>query len=347
MNVKDILNADVQTVGWWLRRGFIWWIDQLLAMLPADWRARFGRRTSTVVEFGDDLALHRQGEAQAFDPATLSPREKRNVTIALPLRKVLTRTLDYPMLPLNDIRRMIALDIDRLTPFRADAVFYDTEIIHRDPQSERQQILLGVLPRVTVTEALARAAANDLVPSALGAVGNAGSNVHFNFLPAARNALGSGSSYVPYWWAAVAVLVAVNLGLLAFRDSNDLDTLRQNVESQRATVSVALRLREKVEAEAARRAALLARQAHNSPLRILDAVTKALPANAWAQHFEWNGQTVRIAGYRNGPADLLGPLEASSVVHNVHTLDTEPQSAKETTIKPFNIAADLKEGAAR
>jgi len=347
MNVKDVLNADLQTVGWWIRQGFVWWTEELLALLPDGWRERFGRSTSTIIEFGDGLALRNDSESRALDPATLSPKQKRNVTIALPLRQVLTRTLDYPLVPINDIRRMIALDIDRLTPFHADAVFYDTEIIQRDPQSERQQILLGVLPRATVSDAMARAASYDLVPAAIGAVGDAGSNIHFDFLPSARRALGAGQTRIPYWWAAVGVLVLANIGLLAFRDSADLATLQQNVDSQRLTVDVALRLRGKVDAEATRRAAILERKARNNPLRVLDAVTKALPANAWTQHFEWNGQTVRITGYRNGPADLLGPLEASNVLHNARALDADVQPAKENAFTPFNITADVKQAGAR
>jgi len=114
MNIKDLLNADVQTVGWWIRQGFVWWMEELMAMLPDGWRERLGRSSSTIIEFGDGFALRKDSEAHAFDPATLSPRQKRNVTIALPLHQVLTRTLEYPLLPINDIRRMIALDIDRL-----------------------------------------------------------------------------------------------------------------------------------------------------------------------------------------------------------------------------------------
>ncbi len=342
MNIKDILNADVETVGWWIRQGFVWWIDELVSVLPETWRARFSRGTGTIVEFNDDLTLREDGTALPD-----APRAKRNVTIALPLSKVLTRTLEYPLLPLADIRRMVALDIDRLTPFREEAVFYDLEVIQRDQQNERQKILLGVLPRATVTQALSRAEANDLVPSAIGAMGNAGSNIHFDFLPAARNAQGAGRMKMSYWWAAVGVLAVANIGLLVFRDSSDLEALRQNVESQRATVAVALRLRGKVAAESERRAELLAEKKHNDPLFVLNAVSKALPTNAWAQRFEWNGQTVHIAGYRNGTADLLTPLETSNALHNAHEIGSSMQAPKDKTTKPFDIAADVKPGAAR
>ena len=87
---------------------------------------------------------------------------------------------------------------------------------------------------------------------------------------------------LPLWWGAIIVLMAANIGLLAYRDSVDLDSLHDIVDSQQATVDAAMHLRAKVEDEAARRTELLQRQAHNAPLRILDAVTKALPANAWA-----------------------------------------------------------------
>jgi hypothetical protein len=81
--------------------------------------------------------------------------------------------------------------------------------------------------------------------------------------------------------------------------------------------------------------------AHNAPLRILDAVTRAMPANAWARRFVWNGQTVQVAGYRQGPADLLVKFESSPVLRNARALSTNAKPAAPNTPEAFEIAADI------
>jgi hypothetical protein len=34
MNIKDILNSDMETIGRLIRQGLAWWIDELLALVP-------------------------------------------------------------------------------------------------------------------------------------------------------------------------------------------------------------------------------------------------------------------------------------------------------------------------
>jgi general secretion pathway protein L len=345
MNIKDILNSDMETIGRLIRQGLAWWLDELFSLVPQEWRARLTQRPKLIVDWDERGLSAREGNvSKPFDPATHTSRELDNATIVLPMSRVLTRELDLPLLPLNDIRRLVALDIDRLTPFPADAVYFDTEIIQRDAERGKQRVLLGVMPRAAFAEVLERVQSAGLGAAAVAMSGGAGSNVHFDFLAQARGTSGVGGARarVPLWWAAVALLVIANIGLFAYRDSAALDELRNDVDSQSGTVALAMHLHAKVETEAERRTALLERLAHNAPLRILDAVTKALPANAWARRFEWNGQTVQVAGYKQGPADLLGKFEASPVLRNARALSTNAKPAAPNTPEAFEIAADIR-----
>jgi general secretion pathway protein L len=345
MNIKDILNSDMESIGRLIRQGLAWWFDELLALVPHEWRARFSQRPKLVVDWDEQGLTARDGnESKPFNAASHTSSELDNATIILPMSRVLTRELDLPLLPPNDIRRLVALDIDRLTPFRAEAVYFDTEIIQRDADRSKQRVLLGVIPRESLGELLERIKSAGVSAAAVGMRGGAGSNIHFDFLARARGLGGirGARARVPLWWAAVAVLMLANIGLLYFRDSTSLDELRNDVESQQATVALATRLHAKVEAEAQRRTALLERLAHNSPLRILDAVTRAMPANAWARRFEWNGQTVQVSGYKQGPADLLVKFEASPVLRNARALSTNSKPAAPNTPEAFEIAADIR-----
>jgi general secretion pathway protein L len=345
MNIKDILNSDMETIGRLIRQGLAWWLDELLALVPQEWRARFAQRPKLVVDWDERGLTAREGNvSKPFDAATHTSSELDNATIVLPMSHVLTRELELPLLPPNDIRRLVALDIDRLTPFRAEAVYFDTEIIQRDADRSKQRVLLGVIPRGALAELLERIKSAGLSAAAVGIRGSAGSNIHFDFLAQARGSGGvrGARARVPLWWGAVAFLVIANVALFAYRDSTALDELRNDVESQQATVALAMRLHAKVESEAERRTALLERLAHNAPLRILDAVTRAMPANVWARRFEWNGQTVQVSGYKQGPADLLVKFEASPVLRNARALSTNAKPAAPNMPEAFEIAADIR-----
>ena len=345
MNLKDFFNLDMETIGRWIQQGLSWWLEELLALVPQHWRARLVKRPQLVVDWDEHGLSRREGtNSKPFDATAHSSRELDHATIVLPKSRVLTRELDLPLLPPNDIRRLIALDIDRLTPFPADAVYFDTEIIQRDTDRGRQRVLLGVMSRDAIADVLARAQSSGLGAAALGMRGEAGSNIHFDFLAQARGAggLSGARARLPIWWAAVGLLMVANVGFFAYRDSTALDSLRDDVDSQQATVAMAMHLHAKVQAEAERRAALLERLAHNAPLRILDAVTRAMPANAWARRFEWNGQTVQVSGYRQGPADLLVKFEASPVLRNARALSTNAKPAAANTPEAFEIAADAR-----
>lgn len=345
MTLKDILNADMTTLARWIRQGLAWWMDELLTLVPPNWRERLTRRPQLVVDWDENGLSSRDGNAsKPFDASVHTSGELDNAAIVMPMRKVLTRELDLPLLPASDLRRLLALDIDRLAPFPSDTIYFDTEIVHRDQERGRQRILLGVLPRTTIDGMLEEARANGLRAASIGAKDGVGSNTHFDFLSQAQG-LGTpkgARARLPYWWAAIVVLLAANIGLFAYQDSTDLDSLRDDVASQSAPVALAMHLRDKVDAETARRADLLARLGHNAPLRVLDAVTRALPQNAWAQRIEWNGKTVQITGYRQGPADLLARFEASPVLHNARMISTDAKPQGANTSEAFEIAADAR-----
>jgi len=350
MNFKDILNADLHTVGQWVRRGVDWWIDELGQAMPAAWRQRFSARRDVIAELDGGRVVFRGKAGATIESDALSRRERDRVQLAVPMTQVLTRVLEFPLLPMTDIRRMVALDIDRLTPFHADAVVFDTELLRRDAERGRQQILLGVMPKAAAGDALDRAQTLDLMPVSLGAFAGVGANTHFDFLPALAGGGGrlSARARLPYWWAVVVALLILNFWLIGYRDSVEVDSLKQIVDSQAEPVQVALRLRDKVDAEAGRRAALIERRNASSAMRVLDAVTKALPANAWTQTFEWNGQTVHLAGYSNGPADMLKALESSPYLHNAHTMSQSALPAKASGMQSFDVSADTgKKGAAK
>ncbi len=343
MTLQELLNADVSSIGQWARQGFAWWIDELSTLLPANWRNWFSSRARRLVEPVSPGVWRHWQNGKLLTPTQAERPAKGGVGLILPADAVLLRRLEFPRVPLADVRRMVALDLDRLSPLTGDLVYHDVEIVERDAGDGRQTVLLGVTPRETAARYFEEARAAGFDPVAIGAPrGEAAAGYRFDFLPALRASMGEsgGGRVLLYWWAAVAVLLAFNLTGLVVRDMLDVARLRHAVDDQQTAVTAATQLQRRVQTEDAQRTGLIARQMQGDPLHVLDAVTRILPPSAWVQRLEWNGQTLRAVGFRNSDTDLLAAFRASPIFINPRA--ASPQTpAKPGASPPFDITTDV------
>lgn len=336
MNASELLNADMTTVGRWLAEGWRWWVDELSAMFGG-----VGRRTAARqarVEADGTLSWWRDGA-----PTRAPGRGARADVVLLP-EAGLRRTLTLPQLSRADLNRLLSSDLDRLTPFALEAVWFDAADVGPAAEGTRRSIALAVVPRETAADALARAAAAGVEPARLRLGDPAGpGGAGHDFLPAIRRAEGgsAASRRRRLAWAAAGLLLTANLAALIGRDMAATAELRRAAEAQRPTVTLALALRRRVDGEEARRAALLARRAEREPLRLLEAVTQALPPPQWVQRLEWNGRTVRLVGFGRSDFDMAAALRGSPLLTAPRSLATEtpPSSGRG---EPFDVTAELE-----
>jgi general secretion pathway protein L len=335
MNLKAVLNADMTTTAAWVREGFQWWIGELSEMLPRDWRKPLMRKAPAVAELRDGTVVV---PSEAND-AVSGPR---SAVLVLPSNAVLTHEIELPVLANADTRRMLALDIDRLTPFRADAVVFDFEA-DGETSDGRRRITLGVIPKAALEDALTTAEAQGINPAAVSIAGEGGPR--FDFLRALDGGgFSARAKRAGYWWAAAGALAAANILLLIYRDEADLQSLRDAVEAQETTAAVADRLRRRVDQEAARRNALMQAK-QETPLRAIAALSAAIPDAAWVRRFEWSPKTVHVIGFQRGGPNLLGVIEKSPALRNARALTGS--AATVPGVQSFDIAADIEREKAR
>jgi Tfp pilus assembly protein PilN len=242
-----------------------------------------------------------------------------------------------------DVRRMMSLDIDRLSPLSADLIHYDMEIVDRAEGEGPQRVMLGIIPRADAALLLDRARADGFAPVALAACAERGDQPpRFDFLPQVMLAEGQPPRDRTrlYLWAAVAALIVANLAVLVGRDIIEVSRIRTAVEGQQPVVDAVARLRRRVQTEEKRRIDLLARGRRDDPLRMLNVLTQALPVGAWVQHLEWNGQTLRIVGFKRADIDLVAAIRGSGAFTNPRALAAEPSGP--TPVRPFDITADAR-----
>ncbi len=326
----DAWRAVVAALDWWLA-----------ALLPAEARRALTRGPALTAEVRPGgFRLARRGTEVA-----VAPRGQK-VTLLLPRDRLLIREVPAAALPEADLRRMLALDIDRLTPFRADEVLVAVAFPPPAPTGKRLAYVAAV-PRTVAAVALGEANAVGLKPLAIGVEGAAAAAMDFDFMPAARAAGIAPPRRGSAWlWAVAGVLMLVNLGVAIELDTAATDQLAGQVEAQRVLLAPVIAARARVQAEDKARRLQIAR-ARAEPLRILDAVTRALPDGAWVERFAWDGRSLRLSGARQDGVDVVADLRRVPGFAHVRDLATDAPLSSAAGQR-FDVAVDLAvPGAAR
>jgi general secretion pathway protein L len=343
MTLAELLNSDVNfaDVVALARRGLAWWLDELAALLPLGWRERLSSRPSAWIEPGAVAGWRMWSGGRVFQaPAAMA---KTRVGLLAPEGAVLVREVVIPRMSAADARQMLALDIDRLSPLSPHLIHFDIEIVDRGETGGRQRILLGIIERAVAQHLLEAALAAGYAPVAIGArLGADDAPPHFDFLPQVREAVGaSRDRFALYAWIAVGVLILVNLAVLVGRDIIEVSRLQSAVDAQRPSVDLVQRLQRRVGDEDGRRRDTIARGQRGDPLRVMDALTVALPQVVFVQHLEWNGRSLRLIGFERGDLDMASLIRGAGPFANPKVSIGAPTSGA-TPARPFDITADAR-----
>jgi general secretion pathway protein L len=349
VNLNELLNTDVEVIGARLGEGVRWWTGELTGMLPPWARRWFETRPSLSAEplAGGGYRFTRGGRMVMETPTR--SRRARPVSLRLPEGAALVREVPTPALPERDLRRMLELDIDRLTPFRPDQVFVDVTLNLPRPgggQAGAGHALVAAIPRDEAVLAVERAEAAGLDVRALGLASASAAEQAIDFLPRMREArvvAGPGGNR-RLIWIVVAGLAIANLGAAIGRDVLDLNALKAQVDAQQPMVDRVLAVRRQVLTEERRRADLLARRASGDPLRMLDTLTAAVPSGAWVDRLAFDGRSARVSGYRQDRVDVAAALRAAPRLTNVRSTGGDLLT-RQAAGQPFDLTADLKAGA--
>lgn len=334
MTLQELINSelDFHSLAALARRGFAWWAGQLADLVPAGWRERLYRRPRIYAECVADGRWRLWRDGRQITEGLSRSEAQRGIAILLQTSTVLVREVEVPPMSAADVRSMLALDMDRLSPLNPELIHFDFEIAKRGATERGRTVQVGIVRRALAAQAVDSARAAGLQPGRLCVLlDGRGWSPAFDFLPAVFESTGRrpAANDRRWWWGAVAALFAINLAVLVGRDLASVADLERRVQVQQPATDIALRLRAAVNGEEARRRSLLARGGRSEPLAVLNAVTEAIPPGAWVQHLEWNGRNLRLVGFNPGRVDVGAAIRGSGAF-------TEPSFA---TSGPFAAGA--------
>ena len=315
-----------------------WWSDGLTLIVPQRWRERQQRiKEYLVVRRDNDQIVieHCQPETnnsttrhvvsindstdhkRARERLKNSPRLKMlPVILRLTPDSVLVKRVRYPATVRDDLRHIIAFDIDRQTPFARDDVYFDYSEISGPETDKHIEIDLVVVPK-RVTEASASVLDSiGLRLSIIDITDRTFFDRQINLLP---NPEIWRNGHRPYRtrlalfivWLTIIVLIP---GKQLLDTSNTIERLEADEGVARTAVRGLNELRDQhtrlvgkfnffrqIDTE------------HSRTIELLHEITLLLSDNTWIRRFDLKNGTLTLQGESDNASDIPGILEGSEL----------------------------------
>lgn len=307
-----------------------WWLQALASWLPRRWRPLLGidrgRLLLQAHAGGIALGLQQGNElrqlaelplpADAEDLPGLLARSLRADAAELPrwwlLPAVhgLRRVLEMPAAVLPHLRDAVGFEIERQTPFPAEAVLYDARVLGPSARAEHVRVELAVVPRERVAPLLANladVAGVDLADSD-------GSPLGLNLLPPAQRLRPRDRLRFWHWLLAALALLLGIAGMAQL-----LDNRRQAADRLEQQVGL---LAERARNASVQRAQLVgliegqafldaSRQARAPSILIIEELSRRLPDGTSLERLALEGDRLSMTGQSTQAASLVAQLEGS------------------------------------
>ncbi|MGL6043315.1 MAG: hypothetical protein ACRC1J_05275 [Sandaracinobacteroides sp.] len=331
---QGLLDADMATVGRWLRDGWQWWVGELAQMVPSRLRRLFGTR-------GVSIAVDPSGA-----PAELPARGSR-AAFAFPADAALVRRLEVAAEGLSGrkLREAVEAEGERLLPMPMANVVVASRIVELRALDGVALVDVAALPLAaarTLGETLVRAGIAPGLVTLAGDERDAEALPPLDFRGAmrARGLLLPQSRTAERWWAAVGVLVMLNLAVVVWRDMASVRRLEAEVAQQQPAVAIAQRLQRRIARLDRLAAEAAGLRGNREPLALMAHLAELLPPAARLQRFVLEGDALRIGGYKPREANLVPLLRASPVFAEVRTAGSASLAAIPAG-SPFDIQLRL------
>jgi general secretion pathway protein L len=347
-----------------------WWMEELSKMLPERF-ASFGGagRAPQLAIDGDDLVLVEPRSAAGADSrvalstldadrARLAVRSlleragetRARARLCLARDEALVRRIAMPAATEENLGQVLGFEMDRLTPFKAEEVYFDHRVIGRDAAAAAPTVLIAVARREIVDARVATL--RSLGVSVQGVTvrddtGHAGSQL--DLLPSEQRGERESSRerlLKLVLIGAVAVLLLVALLFPVWRKREAVIVLLPQVVKAQTEAQATDVLAKDLERQVADYNFLLAKKHVVWPaLAYIDELTRLLPDNTWVQQFELKpagkAREVQITGETASTSKLIEILEQSKLLQNAATRGSVVRGSTPNSER-FMIAAETK-----
>jgi general secretion pathway protein L len=305
----------------------IWWMDQMRGLIPGG-ASGGARQPDAIIVAVDRLAdgqpagagriLRRQdgvetvlGPLDLDRPAALASHQAAaQLATGLRLRQgtVLERDVVLPLAAAQDLQAVLGFEMDRLTPFAPDEVYWGVTRLQRDHVRGKLSLRLYIVLRAQVDVVVQRLAAIGLLPSYIE-------------IPGGRIELGRAAAptrrYLQMALPVLCAVLAVACVAVPFvRQQMALAATANVIAANAPAADVALSLRRQLATAASARAAIAQARRAGDALGVLATLTAALPDGTWLSDLTLKSGDLTFDGQSADAAKLIGLLSAVPGLRN-------------------------------
>jgi len=338
-----------------LPKFFSWWAGQLADLLPARWRELFaeGAQELLVDASASEVAVWRQSHGRSAEYGRItrdqSAEDQRNefsrlrnridepglrVFYCIPLRRALRRELTLPAAAEDKLRQVLAFEMDRQTPFKADQVYFDYRVIQRDAVAKNLKVELHVVPRAQLDGELAALSAIGVALDGVDCWSAAPGSTRagLNLLPAERRVKRVNQRLrLNLALGAVALVLFVVAGMLFLNNRQiALDAMSAEVDKAKAEAKQTAVLNKRLKDNTASISYLYRLKRDSTPMTaMLTDLTKRLPDDTFLERLNVDEKgKVEVQGQSGNANKLIEGLQKSEVLDNAAFIGTVQPDAR-------------------
>ncbi|MDP6097674.1 MAG: PilN domain-containing protein [Gammaproteobacteria bacterium] len=272
------------------------------------------------------------------------------VVIEVPDNWVLNKKLTLPSAAKENLREVLAFEMDRQTPFTADQVYYDFDVLGEDRANDTLTIALHLAPRRALDPLLENIGECGLKATKINVAAEhdhpAGHHIcialHDHDKPNPSKGNGARANQILKLLTVILGVIAIALplvkdGIITMQLKSEATTARDNV----STVEETHKMLQTQLIENSRLAVIKREQP--GAMQVLDELTRILPDNTWVSRLEIHQPRVNIRGESSNAANLSTLIESSPFFSNTQ-FDSSVTRDTITGQENFSISANIQHG---
>jgi len=296
-----------------------WWLNQMRGLLPAGLvpaGALPDARIIAIKELASPAAsgpaagtilLRRGGQESVIAALDLDhPRQVAPIRLAtglrLPAGQIMCREVTLPLAAARNVEAVIGFEMDRLTPFTADELFWGIGGLRQDRAHGRISVNLFFVLRAQLETLLLSLRRAGLHPAFIE-TGTSRIDLASEHRPAGQLRQRSLA-------ALCGVLALACLATPFLRQQLALDSAANAIAAVSPAAAVAERLRRQLDIASSGQAAIAEAQRQGDALQVLSLLTDALPDGTWLDDLTLNSGDLTFDGRSSNAAALIGRLSA-------------------------------------
>jgi len=267
------------------------------------------------------------------------------IRLCLERKKYLIKKVTLPIETEENLREILAFEMDRQTPFTADQVYYDYVVSDRDKQARTLEVSLILAPIDRLSYALHLLRDNEISINAISPCEEECALFNrVNLLPSElRKKPQKGYRLINYFLLLTFILLLLaNLALPVWQKSTYVEALGAELADFKRQSAEVVALREKVDQAKLENRFLESKKIGSlQMLQILNELTMVIPDDTWISNFELRGKTIHLHGQSVASAALIPLIDASPLFRNVSFRSPVTQN-KQNNTERFHISAELE-----